>query len=280
MPTAPGHLICNMRSRHDDLNPNAHRLGRSKAELASVRYNWNRLAKVDPLWAVLTRSDKQGGRWQIEEFLATGVHLVAEIRRRFEALGVRFGGERALDFGCGVGRVTRPLKQSFRVVVGVDIAEEMIRVAQRISSDPGVRYLHSPSGDLKPVDGEVFDLVMSYITLQHVPPQSARRLIGKLSAAVAPHGLLFLQIPTESVSDPELLYGQSSLKGALRSLLPAQLLERYRELRTGAPRMDMFGLARSEVVGLLERSGLHLLSADENDDTEGHVPGLRYYATR
>jgi len=41
-------------------------------------------------------------------------------------------GRKAIDFGCGTGRSTRFLKKLGFTVVGVDIAEDMIKKSTRI----------------------------------------------------------------------------------------------------------------------------------------------------
>ena len=54
-----------------------------------------------------------------------------------------------LDFGCGAGRVTRALANRFGHVVGVDISEEMLRLARRDLVDlPTVEFLQCSGSDL------------------------------------------------------------------------------------------------------------------------------------
>ena len=36
------------------------------------RQDWEHLAETDPLWAVLTHPGRKGGRWDVDEFFATG----------------------------------------------------------------------------------------------------------------------------------------------------------------------------------------------------------------
>jgi len=60
-----------------------------------------------------------------------------------ESLGVEPSGGRALDFGCGLGRLTQPLAERFDEAVGVDIAASMIEGARRQSGgrNPVERFL-------------------------------------------------------------------------------------------------------------------------------------------
>ncbi len=75
-----------------------------------LRRTWDDFGKRDPLWAILAAADRtaDGDRpWGLDEFLATGVAEIEEVlayaRSRYPEL--RTG--RALDFGCGVGRLSR-----------------------------------------------------------------------------------------------------------------------------------------------------------------------------
>jgi hypothetical protein len=72
-----------------------------------VRHTWDRLGGRDPLWAVLTWPDKQGNKWTIEEFLATGRVEVDRLVQYLERVAPACPRHSALDFGCGVGRVSR-----------------------------------------------------------------------------------------------------------------------------------------------------------------------------
>src|SRR5580698_873897 len=98
----------------------------SRMKLWQLRRHWDALAKDDPFWAVLTQSQKQGNRWAIDEFFSTGVaEAAADVARaRAVSPGLRMG--RALDFGCGAGRLTQGLARHFERVTGLDISERMV----------------------------------------------------------------------------------------------------------------------------------------------------------
>ena len=78
-------------------------------ELDELRKNWDTLAKTDPWWAILTESGKKGGKWEIEEFFQTGIEHIHTIIEYIEFLKLRLQRGRALDFGCGAGRLTQAL---------------------------------------------------------------------------------------------------------------------------------------------------------------------------
>jgi len=76
-------------------------------------------------------------------------------------------GARALDFGCGAGRSSRFLRERGFEVVGVDVAPAMLERAR--SADPRGDYRLVGDGDLAPLGGAVFDLVLCAFPFDNVP---------------------------------------------------------------------------------------------------------------
>jgi SAM-dependent methyltransferase len=88
-------------------------------------------------------------------------------------------GERALDFGCGTGRSTRFLARLGFDVVGVDIAEEMLRKARE--RDPAGDYRLVREGGLAGLAPPPFDLVQSIFTFDNIPTEERKvELFGEL----------------------------------------------------------------------------------------------------
>jgi SAM-dependent methyltransferase len=100
--------------------------------LPALRRHWDAFGKSDPLWAILTAPDKKGNRWSIDEFLATGRDQIAALIGYLDSHGLATRRRRALDFGCGAGRLTHALADHFDEVIGVDIAPSMIDIARRL----------------------------------------------------------------------------------------------------------------------------------------------------
>src|SRR5215467_894360 len=104
--------------------------------LDRLQENWEGFARADPLWAICADSKRLGNKWTKEEFFATGETEIARVLQYVESLGLK--PERtasALDFGCGVGRLTRVLARHFHQCLGVDISPTMIRMAQEFNQD-------------------------------------------------------------------------------------------------------------------------------------------------
>ena len=78
-------------------------------DLKELQKNWDTFGKIDPLWAIITWPDKKGNRWDLEEFFSLGREEIAMIMTHIASLGLSLQHRKALDFGCGVGRVTQAL---------------------------------------------------------------------------------------------------------------------------------------------------------------------------
>jgi len=105
---------------------------------------------------------------------------------------------RALDFGCGVGRLTQALGAAFERADGVDISETMIDLA-REHNQLGDRcaYHVNLASDLALFPDASFDFVFSTIVLQHNPPAAATHYIEEFGRILAPGGIAVFDMTAE-----------------------------------------------------------------------------------
>jgi SAM-dependent methyltransferase len=175
--------------------------GTSTEEWRAGAHIWESLARSDPLWAVLSEPDKRARKWNVEAFLKTGEEQVEAVLRRSKAAGARLGRGLAVDFGCGVGRLSRALSRRFDKVIGIDVSQTMVAIARDLNRDrPGLSFHLNQRDDLGFLPDGCADFVCSYITLQHVRPALAERYIGELFRIARPGGHIFFQIPSHLVA--------------------------------------------------------------------------------
>lgn len=164
--------------------------------LRELRWHWEQFGRKDPLWAALTWKDKSEGRWSADEFFRNGEIVVANLLHRAAELGIEIPRNRALDFGCGPGRLTQALAAHFGSVDGVDIAQQMIANARRFNRyGDRCRYHVNRSADLQRFDDASFTFVCSLLVLQHMKPELARGYIQEFMRVLAPSGILVFQVP-------------------------------------------------------------------------------------
>jgi len=125
---------------------------------------WNRAAQENPMTAILSNDTN----WNRREFFETGKAWLDDHRAFAAGAGVRLGGNRALDFGCGIGRMTAALASHYGEVVGIDISDEMVRLAEQFSPRTNTRFVQVKEPPLPFADRE-FDCVYSTIVVQHIP---------------------------------------------------------------------------------------------------------------
>lgn len=171
-------------------------------QFRALARNWEALADTDPLFGVLSDPTKHGGKWETEEFFESGRAHVQKLMRTLSDLRVSFDRGICLDFGCGVGRLTRPLSEYFTHTVGVDVAQSMIGRARRYRQ-PGERceFVVNRDPDLRQFQRSTFDVVHSCLVLQHVPPEIALHYVGEFFRVCKPGGLVVFQLPAETRSE-------------------------------------------------------------------------------
>lgn len=222
--------------------------------------DWDVLGQLDPYWAVLTHETFRGSAASdtqtLEAFLNSGKQHVARIWDVIETnLGQRFTPARALDFGCGVGRVVIPLAERCGSVIGVDVAESMLAKARALCEELNVTNVHFTKCDdsLAGVDGG-FDLVHSYIVFQHIPPRRGLRLLGQLMGKLNENGVGVLHV----------LYDNPDM-ATLRARLLKNAWRLLKRPFRRVPQMQMNAYPLNEVCRIIQRSGvqqIHLVPTD------------------
>ncbi len=169
-------------------------------ELEDLQQNWTAFGEQDPLWAILAFPDKRGGGWDLEEFFATGRADVEGVLGELADRGIAIERRRALDFGCGVGRLTQALAEHFDSCDGVDLAASMIERARELNEDrERVRFHHNDAPDLRLFGDGSFDFVLSLIVLQHMKPELMRGYLREFVRILRPGGVAYFQIPERFV---------------------------------------------------------------------------------
>lgn len=226
----------------------------SMITLDRLKNDWESLAEHDSLHAILTDATKVGGQWNIADFMATGNAEIEMLMRHLAGLGYISNRDGvALDFGCGVGRLTQALGHYFDSCMGVDISEAMIQQAQSFNELPHCRYLATSSIPL-PFPTDTFSFVYSNIVLQHIPRHFTEKYLRELIRVLKPGGLLVF-----GVQDSYAMRNLSSLLTRLRHVIHIRSRIRV-ALRIGAGDMQMHCLP--------ERTVRHVLGASRVLDVQ------------
>lgn len=239
--------------------------------LRELQRNWDAFGATDPMWAILTDPAKAGNRWKVDEFFATGVAEIAEVMSWAEAIHPLRRRLRALDFGCGVGRLTQPLATYFDEAVGVDLAPSMIRQAEQYNRyGARCRYVLNEDADLRRFADETFDFIYSGLTLQHMAPRYARAYLAEFARVLAPDGLLVFRLPSEPAHSGVKFWLRRSVGEFLYVRLYCGIFRRNR------PLMQMYGNRRQAVLNLLAERGCEALAIEPDASAGAAWISYRY----
>lgn len=218
--------------------------------IKQVHENWTALGSKDPLWVVLTDASKQGNKWTTEEFFTTGRRDVEAALQKLQALNVTIEFGRALDFGCGVGRLSQALAERFERVDGVDVSASMIETAGKLNQYPDkVSYHLNVKEDLSAFTSDAYNFVFSVISLQHMPPRFQANYISDFVRLLKPGGTA---------------YFQTIHSHGWRSLVPHAAADIYRKIRSkGKAFIPLYGLPVKEVELAIETKGGTIVRHDQ-----------------
>jgi ubiquinone/menaquinone biosynthesis C-methylase UbiE len=253
----------------------------------SIGWAWDRLGTDNAFGAILTR-DGQVADWDPAEFLATGREDAARFVADLARIVPHAGRGRALDFGCGVGRIARALSEHFDHVTGVDAAPSMIERARTLNADrPRCTFTLNRAPHLRTFATGSFDVVYSRLVLQHIQPRIVRKYIPELIRVVAPGGALMFQLPEVQTVDSRKAFEDAPvIGGAWKRRLPRGVVVSWRRLKylfirkRSGPMIEMFGMTRAEVERLIAGAGgrLAVAAPDRSHGEQGR--GFEYWVTR
>jgi SAM-dependent methyltransferase len=169
-----------------------------------VNGSWQHLGETDPYWSVLTAPQYRGkpSEEDIERFFASGAAEVKRIEAALARVGVALDGKgTCIEYGCGLGRVTRHLAPHFARTVGVDISAAHLKLASELAEADGfggVEWLHVDTIDRLSVLPKA-DFIYSMIVLQHNPPPVIEKILVAFARLLKPGGIAFFQVPTYRV---------------------------------------------------------------------------------
>jgi SAM-dependent methyltransferase len=170
----------------------------SPRQPSSTAENWDRLAAEDAMWTVLSDPSKVGGKWDVEEFFATGAGIVDRINS-FEEMGFHIQRAVAIDFGCGLGRVSRWLGKCFSHVVGVDISPKMLEMAESYNAQRfPITFVQGTEANI-PLATSSADFIHSVIALQHIRRPLQEVYLREFTRLIRPGGYLYFQIPSHPI---------------------------------------------------------------------------------
>jgi SAM-dependent methyltransferase len=219
--------------------------------------DWRELGDSQPYWGVLSHADFRTENITpegVEAFYESGKPYIDEIAGKLEQVTGSKPSGRALDFGCGVGRLSEAMTAYASEVVGLDISPGMLALA-RARGGKATYTDQMPAGP--------FDWINSFIVLQHIPPERGEAIVADLLSRLAPGGMISIQLTVwrEARHERPVVNGWRRIKA-----------ERdYREWLKNLPvgHIHMYDYDLSKVIRLCNQAGIETIQLVSTDH-DGH----------
>jgi 2-polyprenyl-6-hydroxyphenyl methylase/3-demethylubiquinone-9 3-methyltransferase len=205
-------------------------------------------ANVDP--REIAKFEQLAHRWWDASGEFKPLHAINPLRLDYIDQRAGLAGKRVVDVGCGGGILAEGMDHRGASVVGIDLAQAPLTVAQlhQLEAKTTVDYRHIGAEELAAAEPASFDIVTCMELLEHVPDPLS--LVRACSALVKPQGHVFFS--TINRRPKAYLFAIIGAEYVLR-LLP-QGTHDYRKFIRPA---ELDAWARSARLSVRDLSGLH-----------------------
>ncbi len=141
--------------------------------------------------AELNKFGELAHKWWDKDSEFKPLHEINPLRLNFINNAVLLEGKRVLDVGCGGGILSESMAEKGADVVGIDLGEKALKVAQLHSLETGleVDYRHIAVEALADLEPATYDVVTCMEMLEHVPDPSS--IVNACAKLVKPDGHVF-----------------------------------------------------------------------------------------
>ena len=194
--------------------------------------------------AEIARFQAAASRWWDPEGEMRPLHDLNPVRLEYVERSGPLAGRTVVDVGCGGGLLAEAMAARGARVVGIDLADDLLRVAQLHALEAGIslEYRHESAEAHAAVHAGRYDVVTCMEMLEHVPDPVA--IVEALARLARPGGHVFV----------------STLNRTPRAYLMAVLGAEYllRLLPPGTHTYDKF-IRPSELAAWARAAGLELV---------------------
>jgi SAM-dependent methyltransferase len=179
-------------------------------KLSGSTAEWRAIARgPDVLFHICSRPDKRGS-WTEEEFYAAGRSDWEDFARHWRHHWPDLGGT-VVEIGCGGGRLTHVLAETFDRVVALDVSADMLERARAAS--PGNVELHQVDGAEVPAADASVDGVFSVHVFQHLEDFAMlAAYLAEVRRVLRPGGSLMVHVTVASGRPPLLRRARAELE--------------------------------------------------------------------
>jgi ubiquinone/menaquinone biosynthesis C-methylase UbiE len=219
---------------------------------------WEKLGEMAPYYSVLVADKFRPENLSAENlstFFDSGRKHLDRVMEIVRELNPQFMPRAAIDFGCGVGRVTIPLAETSARVLAVDVSEKMLEEARKNCAREGLQNVtFLITREFLQLADASADFVHSFIVLQHIPPSHGYKLIEKLLSILQNGGIGALHVTFRDARS-----ALRRLLSLLKRNIPGatQLANLMKGRPLNYPAMPMYNYSMDKIFRMLHETGCH-----------------------
>jgi 2-polyprenyl-3-methyl-5-hydroxy-6-metoxy-1,4-benzoquinol methylase len=162
--------------------------------MSKAEKDWEKFGRTNPYYAVATLDkfkEENLNDSSKENFFITGEEYTQKIWQVIEKNFIPdFYPQKAIDFGCGVGRLILPMAKRSGQITGVDISENMLKEGRINAQNAGLKNIDFiKDGDkILKLNGQ-FDFIHSFVVFQHIKPEIGEIIFQKFVKMLSPGGI-------------------------------------------------------------------------------------------
>lgn len=156
--------------------------------------DWEKFGNDDPYFRVIPNDGFRKTNLtdeNKEEFFQSGFSYIDNVLEKVKQhVEPSLTIQKALDFGCGVGRLVVPLANVAQEVTGVDVSDSMLNEAKKNCEERSIKNVVFVKSDdsLSLLDGQ-YDFIHSFIVFQHIPVKRGEQIFENLIARLESGGV-------------------------------------------------------------------------------------------
>jgi SAM-dependent methyltransferase len=238
---------------------------------------WKRWDKRDLYFAVLSHPEYRDRR-NMENFFATGENNFARLSEVFRQLAIPLDPSgKALDYGCGVGRLLRPFGSFFQHTLGIDVSQNMLEEASRnIDLDTAELRLFDGEDLSRCLSDNTFSFIHTRLVFQHIRPKRGFGLIRQLLERLEKNGKAYIQAPMLAKSKMVHLLDQIRCIHPIAFKLSEVFLKKDRTLADPVSEMNIY--PSDTLLTLFDDLGIEVRGVTL--DTNRNLTGAVWYLYR
>jgi len=142
---------------------------------------------------IVSGYEEEAKSYDTERFGSAGGQLINKIQLEIVRKLVEPEGKKILDVACGTGRFTSDLFEHGADIIGIDAAENMLKVARK--KNPKIKF---ESGDIFNLryKGKTFDVVTGLKIIMHL--SEYKKVIKEMIRVAKDDGLIVFEIPNRT----------------------------------------------------------------------------------